>query len=312
MKNLFILFTLLFSCGKICSQESIIEAENLNTLGLSGKVKTLTEASYKAKKTTAGIVKSTKGWQYEFENDSESHFDTLGNLILENKIEAGKKEAVYSIKYDSLHRIVLVSRFYFTHTFVYDSLNKITSSQKKNRQPETGSKASFAAKTETGRRFLYYYNDQNLLIKTESFDDQSEAAIETFQYGPSGKLILNEWTKGNYTETHQYTYNEDWLLIKEELRDNVEGILETTNYSYKGKERILEHWVDYEKGKPDGYINETFEKGNPIKTVEVDSDGTIAATELCTYQFDSKGNWIKKTITSDEEYYIVERIIAYY
>lgn len=302
MKELVITLLFIISSNLLYSQESIIEAEDLNTLGLSGKVKVLRETSYNAKKTAAGIVKSTKGWQYDFENDSESFFDTLGNLTLENKIQASKKEVAYAIKHDSLSRIILVSRFYFTHTFTYDSLNRIVSSQKENRQAET----------ETNTQFLYYYNDQNLLIKTESFGDQSEAAIETFQYSPSGKLILSEWTKGGHTETHQYKYNEDDLLIKEEWKDNEEGILETTNYSYKGKEKILEHWVDYEDGKPDGYMNETFEKGNVIKTVEVDSDGTIAVTELCTYQFDSKGNWIKKTINCNEKYYIVERIIDYY
>ena len=306
MKNLFRVFVFLFSCQQLYSQESIIEAENLNTFGLYGRVKSLTEVSYHAKKTTAGIVKSTKGWQYEFENDSESFFDTLGNLVLENKILPGGKEVVYSIKYDSIKRIINVSRFLFTHHFVYDSLDRIITSRKENHPIDK------ASKTEASTQFLYHYNAENLLSKIESFNDQSGVTSETFQYDPSGKLILGEWTKGDYIETHQYKYNENQLLIKEEWKDNEDGIVEVTTYTYKDKVKTQERWVDYEDGKPDGSIDDVFENGNIVKTVEVDPDGVIALLELCTYQFDSKGNWIKKTINSNQKYYIVERIIEYY
>ncbi|WP_148235449.1 hypothetical protein [Fluviicola taffensis] len=296
--------------NEVYSQQSIIEAENLNTLGLLGKVKTVQEISYNAKKGTTGITKSTKGWQYEFENDSESFFDTLGNLILENKVEASKKEAVYSIKYDSLNRIICVNRFLFTHHFNYDSLNRIASSQKENRPVGNNSKSD--SKTEATTNYIYYYDSLNLLIKTESFGDLSGVSIETFQYDTLKNLILSEFTKGDYTETHQYKYNENQQLIKEEWKDNKEGIAEVTTFNYKNKAKILERWIDYEDGKPDGSIDDTFENGNIVKTVEVDSDGVIAVLELCTYEFDKTGNWIRKTINSNEKYYIVERFIEYY
>ncbi|MDF3026733.1 MAG: hypothetical protein K0S23_1040 [Fluviicola sp.] len=305
MKNLFILFVLLFSFEQLYCQGSITETENLNTLGLSGKVKRLSETSYNAKKTTAGIVKSSKGWQYDFENDSESFFDTLGNLVLENKILPNRKETAYSIKYDSLNRIISVNRLVYTHRFVYDSLNRIVSSQKENNP------IGNTSKTEAGTQFIYHYNAENFLSKIESFD-QSGVAIETFQYNQSGKVISSEWTKGNHIETHQYTYNENQLLIRDEWKNNEEGILEVTTFTYKDKVKTLEHWVDYEDGKPDGSIDDIFEKGNIIKTVEVDPDGVIDVLELCTYQFDSKGNWIKKTINCNEKYHMVERIIEYY
>jgi F0F1-type ATP synthase gamma subunit len=302
MKKIYALFFFILTCGLIAAQESVLKEENLKTFELQGKVKLLREVSFQAKKTPTGIVKSTKGWQYDFEYDSEYLFDTLGNLLVEYSMSSPKKELVYSIQYDSLHRISVVNRLLTTHIFNYDSLNRVANSLLSG----TDSKKHFTT------HFIYYYDSINQLIKIESFGDHSTVTVETFQYNSSGKLILNHIQKGEHVETHSYTYNERNLLIKEETKDNYEGILETTTYNYKDQEKILERWIDYEDGKPDGSIDDTFEKGNIVKTVDVDSDGTIGLIETSTYQFDSTGNWIRKTINSNEKYFIVERYVEYY
>ncbi len=299
-----IIFALLLSilCNKLYSQEIILNAENLQTIGLKGKVKTLKETSFTAKKTANGIIKSAKGWQYPFEYDSESFFDTLGNLVLENNLKQGKKEAVYSIQYDSLRRISVVNRQQFSHHFLYDSLNRISSSYKTDPR----------SKTLQTSHFTYHYNSKNQLFKAEEFIENTSTGVETFLYDASGNLISRELKKGSYIETYLYTYNAEQLLIKEVLKDNEEGTAETTTYTYKNKEKALEHWVDYENGKPDGYIDDVFENGNIVLTTEVESDGTVALREQSTYEFDAHGNWIRKTINIDEQYFIVERVIEYY
>ncbi len=291
--------------NRIYSQTDIVLAENLNTLGLSGKVKSVREISYNAKKGNSGITKTTKGWQYEFENDSECFFDTLGNLVLEHKILPSKKEVIYSIKYDSLNRISEVNRLLFTHRFIYDSLNRVVSSQKENRDAAN-------SKSQVITDYLYYYDSLNLLVKKEEFGEESGVFIETFQYDSSRNLIYSELKSGDFVETHLYKYNENLLLIKEEWKNSKEGMIETTFYTYKDKVKLLERWVDYENGKPDGSIDDTYDKGNVIKSVEMDPDGEVDVLETCTYQYDLQGNWVKKTINCNEKYYIVERSIAYH
>ena len=304
-KMVFILLLLITGKGLLHAQNDIIRAENLGSLGLTGKVKSMLEVSYNAKKGNTGITKTTKGWQYDFENDSESFFDTLGNLVLEQKIHPAKKEVVYTIKYDSLNRIIEVNRAQFTQRFVYDSLNRVVSSQKENRNAEV-------SKLQALTNYLYYYNAQGLLTKIEEFGEQAGVFIETFQYGPSRNLIYSELKAGEFTETHQYKYNEDLMLIKEEWKDSKAGMLETNSYTYKEKLKFLDHWVEYENGVPNGSIDDTYDRGNVIKSVEKDADGVIVVLETCSYQFDSHGNWVKKIITNDEKYYIVERVIEYY
>ncbi|WP_300665237.1 hypothetical protein, partial [Fluviicola sp.] len=194
-----IIFPLLLTilCNKLHSQEIILNAENLQTIGLQGKVKTLKEISFTAKKMANGVVKSVKGWQYTFEYDSESFFDTLGNLVLENNLNLGKKEAVYSIQYDSLGRISVVNRQQFSHHFLYDSLNRINSSYKTDPR----------SKTLQTSYFTYDYNTENQLIRAEEFVENTSIGVETFLYNPSGKLISRELKKGNHIETHVYSYN---------------------------------------------------------------------------------------------------------
>ena len=78
------------------------------------------------------------------------------------------------------------------------------------------------------------------------------------------------------------------------------------------KIKSLEHWVDYEEGEPDGYIDDKFENGNIVETTEVELDGTVTLKEFCKYEFDTKGNWIQKIIDINGKYYVVERNIEYF
>lgn len=298
-----LLFLLCFSGSNLLAQTDITHAENIQTLGLSGKVKRVVETSYHAKKGNAGLTKTSKGWQYDFETDSESIIDTLGNLVLEYQLLPSKKEITYSIQYDSLKRIVAVNRLQSTQQFVYDSLNRICSSTKENRNSRD---------LQPPVQFHYTYDSQGRLSKIETFGGANGVFIETYQYGPSGNLVYSELKAGDFIETHQYKYNEDLMLIKEEWKDSKAGMLETHSYTYKDKQKFLDHWVEYENGLPNGSIDDTYANGNTIKSVEKDPDGVIVVLETCTYQSDKQGNWIKKTITENDHYYIVERVIEYY
>lgn len=310
-----ILICLLISSKQfVFCQVDITEAENWNTLNLHGKVKMIKEVSFKGKKVNNVITKSGPGWQYDFEYDSESFFDTLGNLVLENNIQLPQKELIYSIKYNDQNQIISLNRPLFTHEFSYDSLNRIVSSWKSSKQPKTSSKGnSPAEKAFVKSYYTYFYDSTNLLVQADILDENSnKVGVETFQYNPKRDLVIHRLTQGEYTETHQYDYNDAGQLIRHEWRDSKEGILETTAYTYKNGVKATERWTDYEHGKPDGYIEDTFLNGNSIKSVEMDTDGESSVIETGIYQLDDRGNWIKKTIVFDGSYFVVERTIEYY
>lgn len=77
------LIILIFVCQQITfGQTNFIEYENSENLNLKGNVKTIKETSFTATKVNDQIVKSIKGWQYDWENDQEYYFDSIGNLVL--------------------------------------------------------------------------------------------------------------------------------------------------------------------------------------------------------------------------------------
>ncbi len=314
MIRIILICLLISSKPFVFCQVNLTEAENWHTLNLNGKVKTIKEVSFKGKKVTNVITKSGPGWQYDFENDSESFFDTLGNLVLENNIQLPQKEIVYSIKTNDQNQIISLNRPFFTHEFSYDSLNRIVSSWKSSKPAKTNSKGSNPAeKAVVKSYYTYFYDSTNLLVKAEILDENSnQIGVETFQYNVKRDLVIHRLVQGEYTETHQYDYNDAGQLIRHEWRDSKEGILETTAYTYKNGVKATERWTDYANGRPDGYIEDTFLNGNSIKSVEMDTDGESSVIETCIYQLDDHGNWIKKTIIFDGSYFVVERTIEYY
>jgi YD repeat-containing protein len=314
MIRLILIYLLISSKQFVFCQIDITEAENWKTLNLNGKVKMIKEVSFKGKKVNNLVTKSGPGWQYDFENDSESFFDTLGNLVLENNIQLPQKEITYSIKTNDQNQIISLNRPLFAHEFSYDSLNRIVSSWKSSKQPKKPSKETTPPEKTTVRSYYtYFYDSTNLLVKTEIFDENSnKTGVETFQYNANKDLVLRRLVRGEYTETHQYEYNDAKQLIRHEWRDSEEGILETTAYTYKNGVKVTERWTDYENGRPDGYIEDTFLNGNCIKSVEADTEGESSIIESCIYQLDDHRNWIKKTIIFDDTYFVVERTIEYY
>jgi hypothetical protein len=160
--------------------------------------------------------------------------------------------------------------------------------------------------------FRFDYSDKNTLVKKEEYQSNQLISTETFTYDSLNNLIKIHYEKGAYSEMESFEYDSENLLVKYEWSDNEEGMVEITTYQYVNKQKSFEHWLDYEEGEPDGYIDYTFENGNVIETKEIERDGEISGHEFKKYEYDSQGNWVKMTIDDDGKYFIVERTISYY
>lgn len=286
-------------------QINLSEFENLESLNLKEKVKTIKETSFKANKINSEVVKLGNGWQYDWQNDKEYFFDTLGNLISRKDLINSKKSEKYSIKLDNKNRIIEIHRLFKSIYFEYDTLNRILSSKEINKQPETISTGNTKPTSGVVTNFKYYYDSKNLLLKREAYKSNVKISVETFKYDNFNNLILWEIREDSYIETHKYEYDSNNLLIKYEWADNEDGIAEITTIQYLNNSKVLEHWVDYEKGEPDGYIDDKFENGNIVESVEVEADGSIASREIIKYDYDASGNWIKSIIDFNGKYYII-------
>lgn len=312
MKRLKIILVLCLLQQITFGQTNVIEYEHLESLNLKGKVKAINEKSFKATKINSEIVKSGNGWQYDWQNDKEYFFDTFGNLISKKDVLNSKTRDNYSIKLDNKNRIIEINRIYKTTYYQYDSLNRILTSKEVHKQPESISNGNTNPNAGVVTNFKYYYDSKNLLIKKDEFKSNRKISVQTFQYDNFNNLISCEIKEGTYIETHKYQFDSNNLMIKYEWSDNEEGVAEITTFEYLNKVKVLEHWVHYEDGEPDGYIDDKFENGNIIETAEIDIEGTLISNETNDYEFDEKGNWIKMIIDNNGKYYIVERTIEYY
>lgn len=54
-----------------------------------------------------------------------------------------------------------------------------------------------------------------------------------------------------------------------------------------------------------------YENYNEIEVQESDSEGHIDYIKIFKYDFDDKGNWIKKYIMNKDENYLIRRHIVY-
>lgn len=293
-------------------QTNVMEYENLGTLNLKGSVKTIKETSFKGIKVNGEIVKSGRGWQYDWEKDDEYYFDTIGNLLIRNELVNSTTRKNYSIKLNNKKRITEINRLFESIYYEYDSLNNIIFSKEVNKQPDIISNGHTKPTAGVVTEYKYYYGPKNMLVKKEGYESKMETSAETFKYDAFNNLIECEIKDSDYLEKHKYQYDVNNLLIKYEWSDNEEGTIEITTYEYVNKIKVLEHWVDYEEGKPDGYIDTKFENGNTVESSEAESDGKITDHETCKYEFDAIGNWIRKIVDSNGKYFIVERNIHYY
>lgn len=286
--------------------------ENLNNLNLKGKIKSIYETSYLGELKNGQYEKTIKGWRFDFDKDNEMKFDDFGNLIEKKEYKNSIATSNYQYKYDSKNRIIEINQLYFNYFYFYDSLNRIKTSKQIDKQPNSISQGKTQPINGTTSFVKYFYNNQGKLSKRITTDKNKKILnTEIYSYDNSNNLILKEIKHNNFDETYELSYNDENKVVKILWKDSEDGINEYTEYQYEGGKLSLEHWVDYEEGEPDGYIDYKFKDGNPSDVVVVEKDGTISSKEKYIYDFDLNGNWIKQIILDDTKIYIVERKITY-
>ena len=316
MKNSKIIFFILsiFCNFQICLGQENPKAElsNLTTLNLKGKVKTITEKSFDAKKSGADYVKTDEGWQSSWQKNNTQKFDVDGNLIDKTYFENSKPIRSDSFKYEN-NKITAINTLYAIRFFYYDESGKIESEKLIDKKPKkiaTG-KENTPIKKETLIKYFYSKN-RELTQKVESDLSGNQISIQNYKYNQNKNLIYNDLKYSGGKEWYDYYYNNDNLLYKIEWKDDKFGLLEVTQITYNNGEKKSENWTNYFEGDKEGSIEYNYENGNEIQTKEFDADGNLENTERISYKYDNFGNWINKTIILKNKAYIVERQIIYY
>jgi len=243
---------------------------------LYGKVKSITVFTYHATEKDGKLEKGDFAFPYK----EQIRYNEKGNRIIETEYAStGGIENKIIYKYNSRgKRIETIAfnigvEFYERSTYKYD--------RKGNQLSENNYYPSGKLKS----KILYKYNPNDLLR------------------GKGRPIILNFYEpdlRGNQIEAKLYDEEGQFYQRFTYLYDAKGNLLEENTYDYAGTlyHRCL-------------YTND--DKGNPIAVIAYKSDGTLDYNRKHHYEYDRKGNWIKRESYGDViPSSITERKIKYY
>lgn len=200
-------------------------------------------------------------------------FDDKDNLVDRNTYIFGNNGKIREEK--SFLRETSVQ--YIT-TYTYDSNNNLQTEQRLN----SDYKRLYTINNK--------YNNKNQLLQTETLNKDN-----TLEYSE----VRTYDTKGNMTSNRTYDGFADGKILEEFKYDNNNNLIER-------KEIVNQEIVSHQLYTFDDHNNMIYEK-------TVGKTNKSAIDRKIRYEYDKKGNWIKKTITIDNEpKYVVERTITYY
>ncbi len=200
-------------------------------------------------------------------------FDDKDNLVDRNTYIFGNNGKIREEK--SFLRETSVQ--YIT-TYTYDSNNNLQIEQRLN----SDYKRLYTINNK--------YNTKNLLLQTETLNKDNKleySEVRTFD------------AKGNMTSNRIYDGFADGKILEEFKYDKNNNLTER-------KEIINQAITSHQLLTYDNHNNVVYEK-------TVGKDSKLIVDRKVHYEYDKNGNWIKKTITIDNEpKYVVERKITYY
>lgn len=135
----------------------------------------------------------------------------------------------------------------------------------------------------------YDSNNHLTQLGEEAYNDEGMAFFTKYEYNSEGMITKGIFSNGSDMWNVDYLYDNDGHLVKETYIGEVSS------------ERTIE---------------EFNKQGDPIKIVtseelEMGADPVISETTI-KYEYDTNGNWTKKTETTNDKSVTVNRTITYY
>ncbi len=278
-----LIIPLLLLSSMIYGQLLIMIPEKEN---LKGKVKSYTELSFEAIEHLGNIEKGKKivnSWKYDVERKYDKY---------------GKQIEWYGYKSDG--------SLYIKYTYKYDEHG--------NSIEENWSNSDGTLKMSHTYEYKYDING-NMVEKMQYDSDGSLFHTNTYQYDSNGNQIeVNQFDSyGNLDEIHFYNYDEHGNRIEEKLLNSAGIVYMRHIYKYDDSGNKIE-WNSYTDDILNGKSTYSYdENGNKIIEKRYGPNGELRSKKTYRYDYDERGNWIKKTIIEDDTAKtILERKYEYY
>jgi hypothetical protein len=345
-----LLFIALTSCDK--KDENAEFQDDLKTYNLKGDVKSIQERSYEVVNDKKGVLKRENSGAYdvdlEFDKNhqlqSEKSFTSAGKLINTKTFEFKDRMLTED---EFLPNSVIYKTKY---TFDGDNNTIISKRDKDGKQIhrtvntfEKGlltQKRIFDNNDQLIERYTYIYDKNgnvNEVVKYNAYEalykdsygyDSKNNRISEARFDQNGNLSYQNVTKykdslisemiGLDKDSKQLSiekreYDQKGNLVYKSFQDFVseEHNRESSKYDASGN---LIQWNYYIGELLSQSINYKYDEHKNLTQMErLDERGLVQENKKYIYEYDEKGNWIKKTIlNNDSPSYIIERKIAYY
>lgn len=219
-------FLLVFTCINLQAQKPFVDAPTARQL----KIKTATKTTNYPGQLNATIVTETydtKGQQVKSEPVNTNSF--IFNYTLYSYNEKGllETETRYSGKKDKDTNVTIKAYTYND----YGRVSEIISTNKKNGL--------------LYREQYVYFSSGKVITGSENSSYNSLGKltyVNTYSYNPKGDIIEQDENLGS-PETFAYTYNKQGLTTRKITKGPMADYVDTTNYTYDNKGRLLKSIV---------------------------------------------------------------------
>ncbi len=159
------------------------------------------------------------------------------------------------------------------------------------------------------------YDKKNRKISEARYDKASKKLYETLSSYDGDNLVkkytVNEKGETDYSE--EFTYDAKGNMITHSIFERYDNSNTLNSYQYDDNGNKIE-WIVAKNEKPFMTAIYTYDSKNNTTSITVtDASGTEVDKREYAYEYDQKGNWIKKTIkVKGIPQFIEERQITYY
>ena len=281
----------------------------LADFNLKGKVEKVTSTATDAKGNTTTLP----FLENEFYNQISLEFNQKGLLTKRtNYLDYQGKLAVYNyVNYDYNNSNFIdkqtntvinngedPKRIASDKTFVYDNKNRLI-----NLTENIEGKSSKSS-------YETIFNYSNKLDKITTKVEGSTISGNNLTYNKNGLLVLDEMTSfdGKKGRKSYYIYDKETPIFQEEIAGNSSKIMFFENGNISKLQsfdanKTLAYQADFDsKNEIVNFKKQSFRNGQ-----------TVLTSYQVSYEYDSKNNWIKASISTNGDLkYIVKRTINYY
>jgi YD repeat-containing protein len=307
--RIFIIF-LCISCSLNAQFKKSYDPQN-GVFNFTSKVKSCKETEFRFQIKNGDTIKIPRH-KTPMEFDFQATFDSSGKITQQIYYRSDRVNRTRKYEYDHKGNLIYYSSnkqlndstwYIFLQKSIYDQNNL---ESKTIHETTDSSGKTKLSKTTLTTTIIY---DSLLRIKEKLYTDKKGTEKEIFKYNTKGDRIsetyfsINKKVKSHTT----YLYDDNHRCTEESPSKNIKY-----TYKYNNNGRVVEE-SRYENGKQKyRYVYKRDQFDNKIEE-ECFKNGKASYILLLKYDYDEKGNWMKRRyIWNGDLIFITERSFEYY